>query len=417
MDASLFTKMLSDKSVTDLKKLGYKYPQADMKEFVELLGTGFYKTIPLKDFNGVKLVYLESVTQVRLSAAKVLLTPQASTQLYGVKAMEEEIISTFTIEQIDTSRDSIRKILSGYAPSNESENRIYGMKKGLEFISDPANKISEETIYQLYELTIGAFLPEEDRLLPGNKYRHDSVYIVGDKVEHTGLPWQKLSDYMGNLVSFIDEETSMNDLLKAALIHFYIAYLHPWFDGNGRMARLMHLWYLVQQGYSSALFVPLSEYVEKSRKGYYDAYTLAEPECPDQRCAGCDALSCVFHRECVSQAWLSSACTQHHGHIQESSRAGRRDRKGAGPLALRPVRLRRRRILYQAVGKGFRQRRICNHSRLCPEVRKAGLVTVQQIWKPHQVPSAKIKDGESFRLETLPVVCRSLLPCITAVSL
>lgn len=276
MDASLFTKMLSDKSVTDLKKLGYKYPQADMKEFVELLGTGFYKTLPLKDFNNGNLVYLESVTQVRLSAAKVLLTTQASTQFYGVKAMEEEIISTFTIEQIDTSRDSVRKILSGYAPSNESENRIYGMKKGLEFISDPQNKISEETIYQLYELTIGAFLPEEDRLLPGNKYRHDSVYIVGDKVEHTGLPWQKLPDYMGSLVSFIDDESSMNDLLKAALIHFYIAYLHPWFDGNGRMARLIHLWYLVQQGYSSALFVPLSEYVEKTRKGYYDAYTLAE---------------------------------------------------------------------------------------------------------------------------------------------
>ena len=276
MDASLFTKMLSDKNVTDLKKLGYKYPQADMKEFVELLGTGFYKTLPLKDFNGGALVYLESVTQVRLSAAKVLLTTQASTQLYGVKAMEEEIISTFTIEQIDTSRDSVRKILSGYAPSNESENRIYGMKKGLEFISDPANRITEETIHQLYELTIGAFLPEEDRLLPGNKYRHDSVYIVGDKVEHTGLPWQKLPDYMGSLVAFISEESSMNDLLKAALIHFYIAYLHPWFDGNGRMARLMHLWYLVQQGYSSALFVPLSEYVEKSRKGYYDAYTLSE---------------------------------------------------------------------------------------------------------------------------------------------
>src|SRR5699024_8690442 len=58
--------------------------------------------------------------------------------------------------------------------------------------------------------------------------------------------------------------------------HFYIAYLHPWFDSNGRMARLIHLWYLVQQRYSSALFVPLSEYVEKSRRGYYNAYTLAE---------------------------------------------------------------------------------------------------------------------------------------------
>ena len=42
------------------------------------------------------------------------------------------------------------------------------------------------------------------------------------------------------------------------------------------MARLLHLWYLVQQRYSSALFVPLSEYVGKSRRGYYDAYTLAE---------------------------------------------------------------------------------------------------------------------------------------------
>ena len=68
----------------------------------------------------------------------------------------------------------------------------------------------------------------------------------------------------------------MNDLLKAALIHFYLAYLHPWFDGNGRMARLIHLWYLVQQRYSSVLFVPLSGYVEKSRRGYYNAYTLAE---------------------------------------------------------------------------------------------------------------------------------------------
>ena len=42
------------------------------------------------------------------------------------------------------------------------------------------------------------------------------------------------------------------------------------------MARLLHLWYLVQQGYSSALFIPLSRYVEKSRRGYYDAYTLTE---------------------------------------------------------------------------------------------------------------------------------------------
>ena len=166
MDAALFTKMLSDKNVLDLRKLGYKYPQADIEEFTELLKNGFYRSLPLKDFSGQNIVYLSSIAQVRLSAAKVLLTPQNSTQLYGVKAMEEEIVSTFTIEQVDFTRDSVRKILSGLAPTDESESRIFGMKKGLEFISDPTNQISEETIYQLYEMAIGAYLSEETGCCP-----------------------------------------------------------------------------------------------------------------------------------------------------------------------------------------------------------------------------------------------------------
>ena len=100
---------------------------------------------------------------------------------------------------------------------------------------------------------------------------------------------------MGELVRFIHEESDSNDLLKAALIHFYVAYLHPYFDGNGRMARLMHLWYLVQQGYSSALFVPLSEYVNKSRKGVLRCLHAGRGERPHQRRAGRNAVFGVFH--------------------------------------------------------------------------------------------------------------------------
>lgn len=276
MDAGLFAKMLSDSSITDLKKLGYKYPQADLKEFIRLLQESFFRPLPLRDFGGQPLVYLEGVAQVRLSAVKTLMTNQDKAAPYGLKAMEEEILSTFSIEQISTSRDSVRKILAGYAPADENERRIYGMKRGLDFISDPLHRISEENIHQLYEITMGEILPQEDRLLPQNYYRHDSVYVVGEQVEHTGLPWQKLPGYMAELVSFIGEDSGMNDLLKAAAIHFYLAFLHPYFDGNGRMARLLHLWYLVQQGYPSALFVPLSEYIDKSRRAYYNAYTLVE---------------------------------------------------------------------------------------------------------------------------------------------
>ena len=72
MDAALFTKMLSDKNVLDLRGLGYQFPQADIKEFTELLKNGFYHSLPLKDFSGQNIVYLSSIAQVRLSAAKVL---------------------------------------------------------------------------------------------------------------------------------------------------------------------------------------------------------------------------------------------------------------------------------------------------------------------------------------------------------
>lgn len=276
MEAALFAKMLSDKSITDLKKLKYKYPSADMKEFAALLTASVYKPLPLMDFHGQPGVYMDSVAQVHMRAVKTLMLPRRGKERYGLKAMEDEISSTLTIENVDFSRDSVRKILKGYAPADESEKRIFGMKKGLDFISDTKNKITEENIYALYQMTVGDFLEDENRLLPGAYYRHDSVYIMGQTVEHMGLPHQKLPEYMERLVEFINGEDKMNDLLKAAAVHFYIGYLHPYFDGNGRMARLLHLWYLVQQGYSSALFVPFSSHVEKSRKGYYDAYTLVE---------------------------------------------------------------------------------------------------------------------------------------------
>lgn len=276
MDAKLFAKMLADPNIIDLKKLGYKYPQASIGEFTALLRDGFTKEVPLRDFQGKSLVFLPGVTQVQLSAAKVLLAPQDHSQVYGRKAMEEEILATFSIESIDTSRDSVRKILAGYAPVSEMEHRVQGMKLGLEFIADTSHPITEENLFHLYQTVVGQFLPQEDQLLPGNLYRHDSVYVVGTQVEHTGLPWQKLPSYMAELLKFMQGDSLGNDLLQAAAIHFYLAYLHPYFDGNGRMARLLHLWFLVQRGYPSTLFIPLSEYIQHSKKQYYDAFTLVE---------------------------------------------------------------------------------------------------------------------------------------------
>lgn len=277
MDASVFAKMLSDPGRLDLKKMGYKYGQENLQEFLALHKQYFYQELPLHDFDGNSMVCrLDKAVQIPLSAARVLLTPQQSARLYGTRAMEEEILSTFRIEQIDTSRESVRRILSGQAPENDEEHRICGMKQGLEFIADRSHAITEENLFRLYQMTIGDFLPEEDRLLPGHWYRHDGVTVIDGKTKHTGLPWQKLPAYMKELTAFVAEKAAQNDLIKAAILHFGLAYLHPYFDGNGRMARLLHLWYLVQQGYSSALFVPMSRFVEESCARYYKAYTRVE---------------------------------------------------------------------------------------------------------------------------------------------
>lgn len=273
MDINLFTKILKDKHFIDYQKMQYKYGE-DFNAFLQFLKDLYYRALPLLDFEGNNIVFIENHAAVSQSAVKLLL--QSQDQHYGIKAAEDEIVATSAIESIDFSRDSVRNILKGMAPKDEQENRILGIKHGLEFIADTANKITEENLYKLYMMTVGNFLTGDEKLLDGNLYRHDTVYVVSDRVEHSGLDYKKIPQFMKLLIDFINLEDNINDLIKAAIIHFYIAFIHPYFDGNGRMARLVHLWFLIQKGYQSALFIPFSSQIEKSRKAYYDAYTLIE---------------------------------------------------------------------------------------------------------------------------------------------
>ena len=281
MDAKHFLAMISDKYLTDLKKMQYKYSVADVSEMVELMKSTLFKSLDIHDFQGSPFVYLDSVDGIQLDAVK-LLSARKSNGLFGLKAMEDEIFSTLAIENIESSRASIRKILKGYAPLDDKEKRIYGMKMALEFIADPGNKITSENIHHLYQTAVGAFLEKDYQLMPDQSYRHDSVYVVGGNnlldgdVEHAGLPYQQLPEYMERLIEFINRQDGMNELLKGAVIHFYLAYLHPYFDGNGRMARFLHLWYLIREGFPGTLFIPFSINIEKSKKAYYNAFMLIE---------------------------------------------------------------------------------------------------------------------------------------------
>ena len=253
MDIEIFAKIFRDKNSVDYKKMKYKYGEK-FDAFLQALKELYYIKLPVLDFDGENLVFVDDGARIKQNAAKRLLSTQDNG--YGFRAAEDEIVATSAIESIDFSRDSVRKILKGMAPADEQENRILGIKRGIEFISVPENKITEESIYRLYMMTVGDFLPPEDRLSEGKFYRDDMVYVVGERVEHAGLAAEKVPEFMRALVKFVNCDDDINDLAKAAIVHFYVAYVHPYFDGNGRMARLLHLWFLVQKGYQSALFVP-----------------------------------------------------------------------------------------------------------------------------------------------------------------
>ena len=272
MDIKKFTEILNDRHFYNFEKMKYKYAD-DFDGFLKNLKELYYVKLPLLDENGNSLVFLSDYAKLSQSSVKLLLKSRDSA--YGIKATEDEIISTCAIESIDFLRDSVRNILKGYAPADKQEMRIMGLKNGFDFISSD-NKITEENLYKLYMMTVGSFLDEEDKLLDGNFYRHDSVFVMSDRVEHTGIAAAKVPECMKRLIEFINADDGINDLIKAAIIHFYFSFVHPYFDGNGRMARLLHLWFLISKGYKSTLFIPFSSNIEKTRKNYYSAYSTVE---------------------------------------------------------------------------------------------------------------------------------------------
>ena len=279
MDAQKYIEMLGDKHFFDLKKMEYKYSKEDVSEMLTLLYANDGKQLSLTDVGNQQLLYINSMVTDPSAAMKSLMRYYGKDD-YSLTVIEDEIVSTLSIEQIDTSRESVRNVLSGFAPQNEAENRIAGMKKGFEFIADKNNRITAETVRYLYEIMVNPFLEDEkDRLSANQLYRTGAVHIVNQTRNvnvHDGMAHNKLSYHMDELFAFIQTQDSMNDLHKAAAIHYYFAYLHPYFDGNGRMARMIHLWYLLQQGYSASLFLPFSSIIQKTKQDYYKAFDYTE---------------------------------------------------------------------------------------------------------------------------------------------
>lgn len=82
---------------------------------------------------------------------------------------------------------------------------------------------------------------------------------------------------MADLVQWIQQETTAQELpvpIIAALAHYQFATIHPYYDGNGRTARLLTTLILHRQGYGLKGIYALEEYYAQNLQGYYDALSV-----------------------------------------------------------------------------------------------------------------------------------------------
>jgi Fic family protein len=90
---------------------------------------------------------------------------------------------------------------------------------------------------------------------------------------------QDVPGLMADLVQWINQETARQELpipIIAALAHYQFATIHPYYDGNGRTARLLATLLLHRYGYGLKGIYALEEYYSEHLQDYYDALTVGE---------------------------------------------------------------------------------------------------------------------------------------------
>jgi Fic family protein len=141
---------------------------------------------------------------------------------------------------------------------SEAYDHIYKLAKYKEFTEDDIKKLHKLFYHRIDEARAG-------------KYRKEKVFISGSKYI---LPApEKVPGLMSEFIGRIkDMEKKNHPVEYCALVHKEIAFIHPFIDGNGRVARLAMNLALLQKGYAIAIIPPLlrRDYIDALEKAHTD---------------------------------------------------------------------------------------------------------------------------------------------------
>jgi Fic family protein len=143
---------------------------------------------------------------------------------------------------------------------------VKNLGKAFDFLRELSKKnqtLRESDIRDLHKLIVGNF-PETN---PG-AYRNIGVIISG--ADHRPPEPLAIPGMMTDLVQWVNLNVDKNPIQVSALAHHQLVYIHPFMDGNGRVARLLMNLILLQKGY------PICNISREMRPKYYESLSFAD---------------------------------------------------------------------------------------------------------------------------------------------
>jgi Fic family protein len=215
-----------------------------------------------------------------------------------VNSLMEEAIRSSQLEGATTSRVVAKEMLrTGREPRDRSERMILNNYRALQFMRDEmGDLLNPETVLELHRVLTEGTLDDPSaagRLQVPGEHRVAVFDRDDGKPIHVPPPADQLPERLRLLCEFANEgdngERFVHPVLRAILLHFWLAYDHPFEDGNGRTARILFFWLMRIRGYWLAEYLPISRLIRKAPARYARAFMETETD-------GGDATYFLLHQ-------------------------------------------------------------------------------------------------------------------------
>jgi Fic family protein len=217
---------------------------------------------------------------------EVVTDDEQAKQRYLVSSLMEEAIRSSQLEGASTTRQVAKELLrSGRPPRDRGEQMILHNYRALSFMRDAGKVLTPELVIELQRVLTEGTLDEPDgagRLQRPGEERVVVVDVDSNRVLHTPPPAEQLPDRLQALCDFANEpddgERFIHPVVRGILLHFWLAYDHPFADGNGRTARVLFYWYLRTRGYWLVEYLSISRILREAPAKYTRSFLHTETD-------------------------------------------------------------------------------------------------------------------------------------------